>query len=792
MDSFRHSQTRFMTGEESADRQPLLRGANASSTPITMTQQPTVDFLTRQRWKDAAQKRAECLRNWCSDSPFKQTPLDSPVLENGEAGIGLSLFFHQLKEYTVAFAAMSILAIIAMIDYGTGPGPALPDEDFAEVNDNPSGLIVISITNLGDDRPSSTLLVADLIFSIFFVIFVYLQKHFEQERILKMPDFKMSSPFYTVEIRGLPKLSYKEQELSEFFSKYGEVHKTAVVSLPADLIRLRAEVARARSSLDHAIALEAARLPKPWYYSYLGLSGRQNQGGRMRAFWQSIGLGRDSVYWSQYISQLEADIKVAETEKPNPIGRAFVTFENIDSAIQCKEVYMRSRFVRTCQLIWCYSGPPKFRYRTLEALDAPEPLDIIWENLGYGNFSRFVRQLGTFLTCFVLIGISLLINSAILDQEDNPNVGYPFVVALFIGTLNYLLTAFLCAVVPYERHHSHTGLQTGLCAKIFFVTLLNSSLSVLLACLLSANEGFSRDRDVDGDDFFKIPDFVEGYSLVVLGIVAGPLIRRALLPTYYNMKVKRALPYCFNRRDYDEAYRNPSFNLAEAYAYSLEVIFICLALSSIVPIVLVIGFIGLVLHYFVCKFLILRVSGPPPPYEVKLALRLERLLPSCITLHMLIASICYSAQGVDYEGSILESVVDGRLFSRAFQDGDDTQDHILVLYWVVTLILVFWNFVIPWTPIYWIFAYFKLVGREQMVVTQKAMKSKPISFTEAMRTNQATLYDPPVAQDDAEDERSAKVERYLQRTLTRLQGVVRWLPENSPITAEELWTNSIA
>eukprot|EP00002_Diphylleia_rotans_P029409 TRINITY_DN5992_c0_g1_i2.p1 TRINITY_DN5992_c0_g1~~TRINITY_DN5992_c0_g1_i2.p1 ORF type:complete len:798 (+),score=108.58 TRINITY_DN5992_c0_g1_i2:83-2476(+) len=728
-----------------------------------------VDHVRRQQWADSAKRRAQSLRNWCSDSPFVQTPLDTPVLKSGEAGIGIALFFHFVKEYAIAFGFLSIVSIFAAVEYGLGEGPNLPNAYYSTFNESPSGLVVISITNLGSQRPSTSLLVADLLASIFFLIFVYMQKHYEHERILTMRNFKVSSTYYTVEIRGLPKLSYKEKELTDFFSRFGTVYKSQIVALPPKLIELRALRSQARYQLEHSIAFESANAPNPWYYQIAGLDGRTDRATRRRGFFQKLGIGRDSFYWSQYIANLDSEIQEAEKNRPRPIGRAFIIFEDVQSAIHCKEVYMGTQLARTCELIWCYTGPPKFRFRTLEALDAPEPLDIIWENLGYGNFSRFSRQFMTFLVCGGVIGLGMVVNAEILDEEEDYNPGFPLAAAFLVGILNYGLTAFLCAVVPLERHHSHTGLQTGLSAKIFFVTLLNSLVSILLACLLATHEGLHQTRDLGWDDFYKIPDFVEGYTLVVLALVSGPLTRRLLQPLYYKYRIQFLLPGCFTRHDFDNAYKNPSFNLAEAYAFALEVIFISIALSPIAPIIVVFAFLGLVAHYWVCKYIILRVSGPPPPYEVKLALRLERLLPTCITLHLIVASFAYSTQGVSYEGSVLESVLTLNFLSRAFSEGDESQDYILVLYWALTGLLVLWHFVIPLTPLYWIFTWIKSYRHEHMIVTKKVMRMHPKKFSEALQIGDVSLYEPPVDEEDPEEDRGAKVEQYLQRSFQRLQ-----------------------
>eukprot|EP00002_Diphylleia_rotans_P000620 TRINITY_DN10315_c0_g1_i1.p1 TRINITY_DN10315_c0_g1~~TRINITY_DN10315_c0_g1_i1.p1 ORF type:complete len:806 (+),score=165.53 TRINITY_DN10315_c0_g1_i1:43-2460(+) len=728
-------------------------------------------------YRNRAKTRAQMLRNWCSGHPTTPPNFWTPYLENGKAGIGIALFFNFIKDYMLAWLGMCIYAFYALVEYSYGDGPTLSAAEYEEINRNPPDLLKISISNLGDKRVSLGLMVTDMLFCLLFLIFVYHQKQREHSKIVSLQRNRVNASDYSFQLTGLPRLPYKTSELADFFSSFGSVSNVKIVVDCTKIVDIRREQKIAVRNYDHCVSQEKLHPQRPWYWSWISSEDVDHEDNKVLKVLQYIGFARDQHYWKRQVERLEQEYALALLQPAQPTGRAFITFDSIDAAIDCKEVYMKASIMRTCQLIFCYTGPPRFRYRNIFLSDVPEPQDILWENIGYSSFQQFLRKCRSICLALIFVVTATAMTTHWLDQDSTIETGDSFAIAFVVAFANFMVTRVLCLYVPRERHYSLTGTQTGLCIKLITFLLINSILIVFVSALIASSNGTDgNDPSFDLQEFWKTPEFVEVYSLTMITASAGPIIRRFVLQ---YTRILREWIYdstAYTESDFEKVYANPPFDLAEAYAYAFHVMFLALIISPLAPIVLIVCFLAFVAHYFVCRYMILRVNGPPPPYEMKLALRLERFAPISVALHMAASCACFSLQGVDYEDSVIYAALHGEYAKNLFTDRFDAQDNFLFFYWILTALTIVFTVVVPLTPIRSIMQNIPCFRREQFIVSEKLALANPLSFNQAVTSRYFVPYQPPMLQEDHPQERATKMDDYIDQLDKRLLGEVLWDP----------------
>lgn len=110
------------------------------------------------------------------------------------------------------------------------------------------------------------------------------------------------------------------------------------------------------------------------------------------------------------------------------------------------------RFLSTfCE--WFYGKRLKYRGSPVLVSRAPEPTDILWENVGYSFFEKFKSRFATTLLTFfiIAIGFGILIGISVAQDYLKKNEDFPddiinllsIVSSFSIIIINAILTVFI-------------------------------------------------------------------------------------------------------------------------------------------------------------------------------------------------------------------------------------------------------------------------------------------------------------------------------------------------------------
>ena len=116
---------------------------------------------------------------------------------------------------------------------------------------------------------------------------------------------------------------------------------------------------------------------------------------------------------------------------------------------------------------------------------APDPEEIIWNNLTYGFWTKTGRTLLTWGATLFLLGICFSINISLSiwakntrDEEDNISLAtfITLLISLFIVIMNAMLGRIVPIFTRLEKHHTITEYQISLAFKLALAMFINSTI----------------------------------------------------------------------------------------------------------------------------------------------------------------------------------------------------------------------------------------------------------------------------------------------------------------------------
>jgi hypothetical protein len=139
-----------------------------------------------------------------------------------------------------------------------------------------------------------------------------------------------------------------------------------------------------------------------------------------------------------------------------------------------------------CLCSCCFDTKYKRRVSLINTLKvelAPEPADVLWQNLEYTDFNKLLRKIGVYFISLILISISFtlivvlnIVQDRYKDELDtNVNIGLSVIISIIIIVINTVLNIMLRKLSEYEKNDTQSGLHLTMGIKL---TIVNSTLTV--------------------------------------------------------------------------------------------------------------------------------------------------------------------------------------------------------------------------------------------------------------------------------------------------------------------------
>ena len=292
-------------------------------------------------------------------------------------------------------------------------------------------------------------------------------------------------------------------------------------------------------------------------------------------------------------------------------------------------------------------GGRTFKGRNLRVKRAPEPTDIVWGNLVYSRWSRFVRTavttvlLGVILCCsfFILYGIAQWQenlynqmnttdkNSDTSDKKSSVEfASIPPAIVIYI--FNILLNRTIRLMALFERRHTYTNMLRSTAWKLTVVSALNTLLLPLLTHRDSAK-------------WYTAGGLASNIFWVALSAaflrpcftLIGPMF---LWKIYRRCDIRRVIERdtaYISQGSANQIYQNTEADIASWYADIMIKFMLCLAYTPLLPLIVPIILLGFVVEYWIDKWILLRRSCRPRLLNEKIALTMIAFVKPGIVLY---------------------------------------------------------------------------------------------------------------------------------------------------------------
>jgi len=333
----------------------------------------------------------------------------------------------------------------------------------------------------------------------------------------------------------------------------------------------------------------------------------------------------------------------------NTVTKTGIAFVSLKTQDQVNRFLNRWKGRGIKKYFSCFQGSTgkKFKGNTVRVKRAPEPSDIIWENLVYSRKSRVLRTLVTtvllagILCCsfFILYGLAqwqkdLYDNLGEGDKksttgEKKSSIEFSSIPpAIIIYVFNIALDKTVRLMSTFEHRHSYTDEILSVSWKLTIVSSLNTLLFPLLT-------------HTDSSEWYTPGGLANNIFWVALSAAFVKPVFKVCYPYFiwrcyrrWDIKrvIKRQSAY-ISQGQANRIFQHCEIDVAACYADVMTKFLLCLAYTPLLPLIVPIILLGLGLEYWINKWVLLRQSCRPRFLNGKIAFSMVNFVKLALVLY---------------------------------------------------------------------------------------------------------------------------------------------------------------
>lgn len=586
-----------------------------------------------QAMKDPKMEKCECCGFPLDAKPFL---LSCSLMELSELGSGFPLFFLFIK----------IICLIMVLGIAIISIPCIIDNSLAEKGDDwqsnkESWIIKSSLGNQGDVDNIYPFwqCILNIVFMALIILFYHISKWYLSRRDYEMDIYNITSRDFTIHAYGLGEDTTAE-EVKEFFEKYGRFD-----NIPAKVVKVNMAY-KIKEYIDITRKYEETRNILN-LYEHCKTEGLPMPKASGCCSSNEI----DVKLLTEQLEDLKAKREKFEKDMPIGVGRdllvgqAFVTFETQSDARAVEMRYGKELSYRIWDSIikWftCNKDTQnlvhRLKNRRIFARISNEASDIFWENLEISTKDRFKNIIKTsiFTVFAVSISFAMVISMKYIGKvekdaiENNDNDGWGLRLisiwpSIIIIIINFVLGRSTRYFSSFERPHTVTAYNASVSIKLTIAMFVNTALIPLIVNVNWKNSWFEPGGLV-----------TEATYLLISNAFISPMIY-LLSPTIclHKLRMKKVEKAVFiSQSEANKMFENPPVDIAQRYANVGKTILLTFCYGPLVPSGFLLSFVGLILEYWVSKYLLLRRHSWPQRLSGDLSALMIQILPWGVLLY---------------------------------------------------------------------------------------------------------------------------------------------------------------
>ena len=243
---------------------------------------------------------------------------------------------------------------------------------------------------------------------------------------------------------------------------------------------------------------------------------------------------------------------------------------------------------------------------------APDPEDIIWENMEFTFFQRFYRMIGIYSLTILLIlaafQIVYYLNSLqeeIKDEDWAEILKYTasFSISIVISLLNIFLEFIMQFFTQFEKQKSKTNYYLSYSIKLSIFTLTTSAFLPLLSSYFNIQlKGleYNNNKNLINNMLFLF--LVNSFVTPIIWTINIPLIIKKIRIYFIERKKYPDLMHFRTQKELNDIYELPDMQIASKYSYIFKTVLMTMFYLPIFPFGVIISLLGLILAYFLEKY----------------------------------------------------------------------------------------------------------------------------------------------------------------------------------------------
>jgi len=540
----------------------------------------------------------------CCELPLdgEKIPLKADLSELYHLGSGYPLYFQFIK-YSIALLVLLFIGggMFGIITNGFGDScaPLSHEEHINQycVKD------YIGMWTIANKRDRENALQIQLILNFVTVVLAIIFFHYIRYEVRKMKiqadDDTVTPSDYTVRLSNVP-IDIRNKEIKAWIEGFGT---------PDDPIVVR-KITRSYDLVEYMQLIQEREIL---------IQAKNNEFDQINK----------EVLDSQ-IDKVNNKLRELKTKNLKHARVAYITMEKAQQAQKVAEQFQKGIFNKGIRFMKrvLKKQSDRLNGQKIKLKRAPEPTDVLWENLGFTSSQKLKRKIFTTIMAAVLVILSFALIIAISWSQNDIlktiGEGSPFIkllaagASILLATVNYILGQLIRKLAEFEKHGTYTGYFTGITQKLSVAQFINTAFTTLIAkIIITASVAVGEQTLIETVNFYGVGGLLEAMFFVFITNAFSTPLMNLFDPWYYwrlfgrRRALKNTEDTRMNQREAHELFEGPQVDMSYKYALLIKTMLLTAFYAPAIPISILLAIVGLVFVYWVDKYILLRRAALP-------------------------------------------------------------------------------------------------------------------------------------------------------------------------------------